>query len=205
MCGPSLASRSALTHSSPFITGIFTSSSIRSKFSSDASTVSASLPSTASSHTISIMLNRCRRYSRIKLESSTIRARIHTSIRTLPKQTRLGQSRRRQLLRIEPHHQAALHLVGSVKQPLPAGLQRARIFFQRSLAYCDYAAHRVHDKAEPLRSLIILHHQDATPSRLRLHSEQHSQIHRRQNLTAIGYDTRDKRRRHRHTLQVALP
>src|ERR1700756_2796524 len=166
ICGPSLASRSALTHSRPFITGIFTSSSIRSKVpdSSAASNVSASLPSTASSHTISMVLNRCRRYSRIKLESSTIRARIHTSIATLSKQSRLRQPRWAQLLRIEPHHQPALHLVCPLLQPLAPRLQRARILFQHSLAHRDHAAHGVHDKAEPLGSLIALHHQHtATP------------------------------------------
>src|SRR5271168_2813089 len=109
---------------------MLTSSSIRSNDSSARSTASASLPSFASSHTTSIRPSRCRRYSRIKLESSTIRARIYTSIRTALEQSHLRQARRRQLPRVQLHHQTRVHLVGSIEQPLAPRLERAGVVLQ---------------------------------------------------------------------------
>src|SRR5271156_3312298 len=134
---------------------MFTSSSIRSNDSSAASTASASLPSFASSHTTSIRFSRCRKYSRIKLESSTIRARICASVRTIFEQPNLRQPRRRQLLRIKLHHQTRLHLVGAIKQPLPPSLQRARVILQNSPTHRHHPAHGIDHQTKSFRSLII--------------------------------------------------
>src|SRR5271154_6807781 len=56
----------------------------------------------------------------------------------------------------------------------------------------------------PNRCLIVLHHQHARSSGVGLHPQQCTQVHRRQNLSTVRHNSCNKRRRHRHTLQVSL-
>src|ERR1035438_6574721 len=193
------SARRCFSISSPSITGIFQSTSARSKGAPAWSRSRPARPSEASSHTMPRSSSNPRKKPLTKRESSTISARILTSPIFRLRRLRGAQPHRIQPLRVQLHQQALLELVRAGKQCPPAFIQNRRIRLVIVRRNSQNLAHRVNQ--QPKAPTRALQNQNVLRAILGRQAEQLAQAHRGEYVAAIVNQAAHKRGSQRNRLR----